>query len=95
MSDKKPNPLTAINLHKFVYDNGLEFNWYENGEELFLYVPFHLIVDFKELIKHRLINEPLECMMKDNGFCFPTMAEFLEQNDIDPKEVFNSEGSHH
>ena len=84
--------MTELQLYKFITDNNLEWNAYqdyvEDIEKVLLFVPFWLVDEFSKLLGASIFDdEGLECVMKDGYFCFH-MIHICEYFGIEIENVF-------
>jgi len=82
--------MTAIQLYKFVTENGLEFKWERNDNDwdvvLFLYT--FQIDEFNKLLPNTVYDdEGVECTMKDGYLAF-WMSRICSHCGIELEEIF-------
>lgn len=78
--------MTELDLYKFVEQNKLEYHW--NGEELNLFVDFHCLSEFTQLLGYEFLSEVNQpCVLKDS-FVGVEMTEICDKFGLDAKNVF-------
>ena len=86
--------MTALELYRFVVENKLEYNRFENdnGEvEVLLFIEFYNLKYFAEMLGPGAFDdEGIPCTMKDGYVCVE-MSLVCDWFDIDIDEVFKEE----
>lgn len=81
--------MTADKLSMFIMRRDLEYNWFDDGSDVVLFVDNDDIVAFHNLIKSGSLFDDggIECRMKDGYFAF-VMSDICDHYGIGLEEVF-------
>lgn len=84
--------MTAIDLHKYINENNIEWHWASNeGTDDVLIFPYTFqLEEFGKLIKASVADDPLMIALRD-GYIGIWMLELCEYYGIDINEVFPKE----
>jgi hypothetical protein len=80
--------MTALDLYKFVHDNNIEANWYNN--DVIMFIDFYLLKDLCKLFgTYTLDDDGINCVLKDGYICL-WMADICEAEGIELMEIFET-----
>ena len=89
---KKLRIMETIEFYKFINENNIEFDWYENPEtkedDVMFFVNFRQIDNFKKILTtFDFDDEGIKCIMKDGYFAF-WASDILDNYGIELTEIF-------
>lgn len=84
--------MTTKQLKEFINLHKIEWNFIENENEteIYLFIPFDIMMGFNYLFEKYDYEDGIECYMHDGYFTFP-MLRIIESYGIDIEEIFYDE----
>jgi len=86
----KHNPMTALELYKYISDNQLQWRWenFEDGEDVIIFLYHFELADFASLIKNFLdYDEPFNVVVTSSSVAI-RMQEICDFYGIEIESVF-------
>jgi hypothetical protein len=85
--------MTELQLHKFIVDHSIEFNWNLNkvNRDVIAFIDFYSIKSFAELLGTHILSEGgVKCRLKD-GYLAIWMEDICEYHGILIENVFGKD----
>lgn len=79
----------TIELYKFVHANKLEYHFYDNYVNCYMFIPFYLLPNFIKIVGYNYIADgSIEAVLKEDCICI-NIANYCEYCGIDPNKIFD------
>jgi hypothetical protein len=81
--------MKAIELYKFINENGIEYKW--DNDDVFIFLHRYDMDDFFKLLHPNFFSDGgIGCIMMHKYFAIP-MADICSHSDIELTEIFKKE----